>query len=576
MIKKNKRKKEKREEEKTEAWLPAGDGKSISNSWRVRTRLLLLVSVASFLVGVAVSEFIKPRLVSVVSAGEKHEKIAGEHGGHKEKGKKDREKKHKGEKHKKKVYICPMHPEVRSHEPGRCPKCGMYLVPEGKEGEEHKHQKHKHEHESKTPHQHGEEVGGVGGKIQIQEEKAKDKMEHEVKHGKHKKEKKKQRAEKKKELYHCPMHPSYVSDRPGECPICGMNLVPVEQEEDEEELPPGAVKVSPWKQQLIGVRYDKVKYTFLEREIRTVGYIDYDERLVKSVSLKFSGWVEKLWVDYEGKFVRKGEPLFKIYSPDLASAQEDYIIALRTWENLPKDAPKSLREQVKSLLMSAREKLLLFDLEENQIKELERTKKTDPYMVILSPFTGFVIKKDVFEGQHITPDKEVFRIADISRLWILIDIYEEDIPFVRIGQKVKISTTFIPGKTFEGKVVYIYPYLNPDLRTQKVRVEVLNPNYELKPGMYATAYIKIPVGEKLVVPEDAVLFSGERAYVFVKGNSPGVLIPKEVKLGSKTRNFFVVEEGLSEGDEVVVSANFLIDSESKLKEALKSMAGHHH
>ncbi len=434
-------------------------------------------------------------------------------------------------------------------------------------------------------------VNEKDGEEKAGEEKAGKEKAGEEKAGKH--------ISAEHQKYYCPMHPSYVSDRPGKCPICGMDLVPVEQDMTEQEakeselrgeekergkLSAEAIKISPYRQQLIGVRYTKVRVTDLEKEIRGVGYIDYDERLVKSISLRFSGWIEKLWANWEGKFVRKGEPLLTVFSPELASSKWDYLIALKSMKELqsqaqdrsPQDRASHDREllsrDAEKLLSSAKFKLKLFGLTDEQIRSIDET-DYDPYITILSPFTGFIIKKNVFEGEFVEPQKELFKIADTSRLWMLIEIYEDDIPFVKVGQRVKIIVSYLPGKDFIGKVSYIYPYLDRTLRTLKVRVEVQNPKYELKPGMYATALINLNLGKNLVVDDDAVVFSGDRAYVFLKGAKPDVIIPKEVKLGGKTNQGYIVLEGLNEGDEVVASANFLIDSESKLKSALRAFMG---
>jgi len=374
------------------------------------------------------------------------------------------------------------------------------------------------------------------------------------------------KAEPKKKLYHCPMHPNYTSDKPGECPICGMTLVPVEEEEEKSsEVIQDVLKISPEKQQLIGITYGKVEFRSLKKVVRTVAKFTYDETNIRYITTKFSGWIEKLYVDYTGKFVKRGQPLFEIYSPELLSAQEEYLIAFKF---------KKITENAVSLLNSTKTRLLLWGINENQLKEIEKAGRPMRIMVYYSPFDGFVIEKNVFEGKYINAGETLYQIADISNIWVLADIYEFELPFIKIGQEAIITLPYYPSEVFKGRITYIYPYLENETRTIKVRIELKNPDFKLKPYMFGNVEIDIDLGKKLVVPESAVIDTGIRKLVFVnRGN--GYIEPREVKLGHRVDEYYEVLEGISEDEEVITSANFLIDSESKIKSAIKGMSGGH-
>lgn len=391
--------------------------------------------------------------------------------------------------------------------------------------------------------------------------------QHSLTHEEHKKE------ETKKTIYHCPMHPNYTSDKPGECPICGMTLVPVEEEHKEMEMPEGTVRISPEKQQLIGVKFGKVEIRNLKKEIRTVAKVTYDERRLTYVNTKFPGWVEDLYVDYTGRLVKKEEPLFAIYSPELVSAQEEYLLALKAKGYFQGEAYSEVAQSTDSLLESSRKRLLYWDIKEEQIKELEKTGKPFKTLIFFSPITGFVIEKNILKGKYVMPGENLYKIADISNIWILADIYEHDLNLISIGQQATIELSYLPGEKFSGKITYIYPYLENETRTTKVRIELSNRDFKLKPDMFGNIVINVELGKKLTVHEDAVIDSGERKIVFIdKGE--GFFEPREVKLGVKAGEFYEVINGLNEGERVVLSANFLIDSESRLKSAVKKTHEH--
>jgi multidrug efflux pump subunit AcrA (membrane-fusion protein) len=371
------------------------------------------------------------------------------------------------------------------------------------------------------------------------------------------------------------MHPWIKSDKPGKSPDCGMDMVPVyEGEVPSKKMPKGSVMIPIEKQQLIGVKTGIVKTRHLKKIIRTVGRIDYDERRVKDIHTKIEGWIEKLYVDYTGKFVKKGTPLLSIYSPELVSTQEEYLLALKANKYFQKSSFPDVKSGGETLIQATKRRLLLWDITENQIRKLEKTGVVKKSLILHSPINGFVINKTAFEGKYVTPADPLYTIADLSNIWIYADIYEYEIPLIKKGQEVLAKLSYLPGETFKGVISYIYPYLENKTRTVKVRMDFDNKGFKLKPKMYAKVEINVDLGRKLAVPEDAVLDSGIEQIVFI-AKEGGHFEPKRVKLGLKTDGYYEVLSGLSEGEKVVTSANFLIDSESRLKSALGTMEHQH-
>ncbi|MEW6247956.1 MAG: efflux RND transporter periplasmic adaptor subunit [Nitrospirota bacterium] len=328
--------------------------------------------------------------------------------------------------------------------------------------------------------------------------------------------------------------------------------------------------VTPFKQQLIGVKTSVVERRSLETVVRAVGRADYDEQRIASVNLRISGWVEDLFVDYTGQVVRKGQPLFTLYSPDLVATQDEYLLALKARDKV-KDSPiPEVRRQADQMVEAARDRLKLWTLTDDQVDDLARRGKARTYVTIYSPIRGYVIDKKVFKGMFVQPEMTLYTIADLSAVWINAEVYEYEVPFVQIGQPATVTFASYPGEQFHGRVSYIYPYVNKEARTVKVRLDLPNPGIRIKPDMYGDVLIQVNRGNKLAVPEQAVLDSGTQALVFVV-RGEGMFEPRSVKLGPKVGPYYEVREGVTDGDRVVISGNFLIDSESKLVAATNMM-----
>ena len=345
------------------------------------------------------------------------------------------------------------------------------------------------------------------------------------------------------ELWTCPMHPSVIREEPGDCPICGMDLVPLEQVEPAAEsrvAGHGVVEISPEKQQLIGVAPTPVERRQLLADVRAVGSVIVSERLLSDIHTKVEGWVEKLYAEETGTIVREGEALLTIYSPELVSTQEEYLLALRSRERL-KDSPfPEVRRSGESMADASRRRLQLWDISEEEIERLERTGEVREALTLYSPTTGYILDKHVVEGMRVTPAMVLFRVADLSQVWAEGDIYEHEASLVREGMEATLTTVAHPGREFSGRVTYLYPTLDKATRTLKARLEFDNPGLALKPGMYGDITIAAPALEALAIPEEAVLDSGTRQVVFVK-EGEGTFVPREVKLGARVAGFRPVQ-----------------------------------
>ncbi|MBI2844892.1 MAG: efflux RND transporter periplasmic adaptor subunit [Armatimonadetes bacterium] len=378
--------------------------------------------------------------------------------------------------------------------------------------------------------------------------------------------------------YHCPMHPTYTSDRPGSCPICGMDLVLIgdEGESDTAGMPSidglSAIKMSDPKRQLIGVRSTEAVTTYLTKNIRTVGTVEPDETKLAEVNTKIDGWVEKLYVDYTGQLVRKGQPLLAIYSQELLASQEEYLLALRAQKRLSNSPFSEVSKNSFSLAKRARQRLELWDIPESEIRQLEKTGKPKRTVTLRAPFAGYVMHRGATEGVFVKAGEPLFKIADLSRVWVQADIYEYEMSQIKVGQQAELTLDAYPGRTWMGKVDYIYPYLERDTRTLKVRFVFSNPGLTLKPNMFANIHLSIPLGQALTVPEEAIVDTGKRQVLFVD-NGEGNFEPREVKVGQRVDGKMEILSGLFEGERVVINGNFMIDSESRLKAALSDISG---
>ena len=402
-----------------------------------------------------------------------------------------------------------------------------------------------------------------------------------------------------KTLYTCSMHPQVVQDHPGDCPICGMKLVPVRKQSSPANAKTGERKIKYYKStmllgeisqsprkdsmgmdmvpvyegedesktiavdpttvQKMGVRTAVVTKGPLRRIIRTVGAIDYNETALADVTTKFRGWIENLYVDSTGKQVRKGEPLFDIYSPDLYSAQNEYVLAQN-------------QAGGSGLKASARQKLRLFDISEDQIAQLEKSRQPQRTLRVDAPIDGIVVEKMTVHGQMVEAGMKLYRLADLNIVWVQSQIYEQDLALLKLGQEAEVSLSYLPDRKFRGRVTYIYPTVDEKTRTARVRMEFHNPGLFLKPGMFATVELRAELKpDALLVPDSAVLRSGEKNTVFVAVDN-GHFEPRDVQLGARAdNNAYEAISGLMEGERVVTSGQFMLDSESQLREAIQKM-----
>lgn len=407
----------------------------------------------------------------------------------------------------KTLYTCGMHPQVIQDEPGNCPICHMKLNPMRKD------------------------PGAAGSS-----------GERRIKH------------------WRAPMDPTYISDGPGKSPM-GMDLVPVYEDEGTDSK---AIAIDPVTIQNMAIRTAVLTNGPLRRIIRTVATIEPDETGLADVTTKFMGWAEKLHVDATGQRVHAGDPLFDIYSPELYSAQIEYLLAARTAATSPTHASE--------LLQTARTKLQYWDISDAQIAELEKTRTPQKTLEILAPIDGFVLEKMVVQGQMIPAGKQLYRIADLGLVWVQAQLYEQDLPFIKLGQEALVTLSYLPDRQFRGRVTYIYPDVDPKTRTVQIRMEFHNPGYFLKPGMFASVELTSELAPSvLLVPDMAILRSGARNTVFVTLPN-GKFAPRIVRLGVRAESDMVqVLAGLQAGERVVTSGQFLLDSESQLREAVQKM-----
>ena len=332
--------------------------------------------------------------------------------------------------------------------------------------------------------------------------------------------------------------------------------------------PRGEVAIDPRRQQLMGVRTVVAKRADLAQTIRTVGVVRYDETRQADVNVKIEGWIRDLYVDYTGQFVKTGQPLFTLYSPDLLNTENEYLLALKTREQLQSSQIADARERADALVNAARQRLLLWDVSADQIHAIEASREAQPALTFRSPATGFVTDKQALKGAHVTPGQSLYKIADLSVVWVEAAIYEAELPLMRVGSRATVTLDAYPDQRFTGRVVYIYPYVDETTRTNKVRYEFVNPRGRLKPGMYANVELSMPSAIAVLVPTNAVLDSGKEQVVFVaKGD--GHFEPRRVTIGRRSGDQIQIVQGVKEGEEVATGATFFLDSESQLRASLQ-------
>jgi Cu(I)/Ag(I) efflux system membrane fusion protein/cobalt-zinc-cadmium efflux system membrane fusion protein len=372
--------------------------------------------------------------------------------------------------------------------------------------------------------------------------------------------------------WQAPMNPTEIYDSPGKSAM-GMDLVPVYADEAGKESG-GTVSIDPATVQNMGVRSAPVERIDFTRSIRTVGEVEYDEEALYLVNTKISGWIEKLHVDYLGASVEKGDPLLEIYSPELVATQQDYLLALKNARNVAGANFVSVQEDADQVLRSTRKRLEYWDIPASEIERLEETGEVKKTVLLKAPASGIVVKKNAVEGDHIKAGDDLYQIADLSKVWVHASVYDNELPWIREGQSATMELSYLPGQKYEGRVSYIYPYLREKARDVHVRLIFDNPDLSLKPGMYVNVQLQgKTIPDALVIPSEAAIRSGERTVAFVV-QGPGRFEPREIQIGVEGGpggRYVRVLSGLLEGEEVVTSAQFMLDSESRLQEAIQKM-----
>jgi membrane fusion protein, copper/silver efflux system len=407
------------------------------------------------------------------------------------------------------VWTCPMHPDVREPGPGQCPICGMDL-------------------EKELP---ADQV----------------------------------------EIWTCPMHPEVREKGPGQCPFCGMDLVKEEPAAPaatvaDAATPRAPIQLDARRRQMLGVRLVTVDTRPIERHIRAVGVVRYDETRLSEVNLKLDGWVSKLHVNATGQTIRRGQPLLDLYSPELIATGQEYLLALSTRDAMQSSQVPEARAQADRLVESARQRLLLWDLPAEAIDRIESTRKADGTVTLHSPSAGIVIEKPVVEGMRAAAGQTLYRIADLSRVWVEADVFESDAPFVRTGSTARVTLDAWPGEGMTGRAVYIYPFVEEQTRAIRVRFEFPNPNQRLKPGMFANVELTASLGSGVTIPTEALLDSGRERVVFVS-EGDGYFQPRQVQTGHRVGDRVQITDGLAPGETIASGAAFFLDSESQLRAA---------
>ena len=419
---------------------------------------------------------------------------------------------------KKQLYTCGMHPQVIQDHPGNCPICGMGLTP----------------------------VKNTDSKVAKKDEK----------------------TERKILYWRAPLDPTYISKKPGKSPM-GMDLVPVYND----EVSSGEITISPSVEQNIGITTATVRSGPLSHTIKTYGSTTWDERTLSAINTKIDGWIEKLYVNETGQRVRKGQPLLSIYSPQLVATQREYLAALDTARALQKSSDLTVAQGGKDLLEAARRRLTLWDISGKQIDRLETTRNVRKNLTLYAPIGGIVTHRAVVVGDHVKAGMNLLKIAALDPIWVIGSVYESDIPLVKKGMEAKVSFDNLPGEFFKGKVDYTYPYLEGASRTGKIRIIMPNKDGKILPEMYASVALAVQLStETLQIPSNAVIRASSNDTIVFISKGGGKFEGRKVVLGPiGDGNMVMVKAGLEDGEHVVTSAQFLLDSESNLKAAIQSM-----
>jgi len=376
-----------------------------------------------------------------------------------------------------------------------------------------------------------------------------------------------QKAIQRRQLYTCSMHPFIIREKPGVCPICGMELIKkIDDSSGSSAQPISVDHLSLSQNQRVMANVATVDATMetLNKEINAVGIVQYDQSRQAKVTAWVAGRIERLNINSVGAIVSKGKPVAEVYSPDLVAAQQEYLLAIKSRNQLNNSSFTSIAQNGEGLVAAAKERLLLLGVKASQIEALERNGNPTMRLPVFSPFSGVVIEKMVQQGQYVSAGEVLFNIADLSSIWVELEIYENESPYVHVGQQVEIRSQSLSQSSFTGRISFIYPFLDPKTRTLKARVEIANPDIKLKPDMFVNTIIKQPLDSSIVVPVTAVMDTGKRQVVWVE-SAPGSFESREVRVGQRSNDKIQILSGLNPGDKVAVSGGYLIDSESQLK-----------